>query len=64
MSPRHPLRPLLPVLVHGDDSVPRLLSDIGRFHHLPGRRLRPHLVDSETALEQAKAYARAERERL
>jgi hypothetical protein len=39
-------------------------------HLGPGRRARPsiprrnHLVDSETALEQAKAYARAERERL
>jgi hypothetical protein len=28
---------------------------------LPSRRLRPDLVDSETALEQAKAFARAER---
>ena len=27
---------------------------------LPSRRLRPDLVDSETALEQAKAFARAE----
>jgi hypothetical protein len=33
------------------------------FEDLPGRRLRPDLVDSETALEQAKAFARAERER-
>jgi hypothetical protein len=30
---------------------------------LPSRRLRPDLVDSETALEQAKAFARAERDR-
>lgn len=28
------------------------------------RRLRPDLVDSATALEQAKAFARTERERL
>jgi hypothetical protein len=31
---------------------------------LPSRRLRPDLVDSETTLEQAKAFARAERRRL
>jgi hypothetical protein len=31
---------------------------------LSSRRLRPDLVDSETALEQAKAFARAERGRL
>jgi hypothetical protein len=30
---------------------------------LPSRRLRPDLLDSEQALEQAKAFARAERER-
>ena len=30
---------------------------------MPSRRLRPDLVDSETALEQAKAFARAERGR-
>jgi hypothetical protein len=30
---------------------------------LPSRRLRPDLVDGEQALEQAKAFARAERER-
>jgi hypothetical protein len=30
---------------------------------LPSRRLRPDLVDSETALERAKAFARAERDR-
>jgi hypothetical protein len=29
---------------------------------VPGRRMRPELVDSETALEQAKALARAERD--
>jgi hypothetical protein len=31
---------------------------------LPSRRLRPDMVDSETALEAAKAFARAEQERL
>jgi hypothetical protein len=31
---------------------------------LPSRRLRPDLVDGETALEQAKAFARVQRERL
>jgi hypothetical protein len=31
---------------------------------LPSRRLRPEIVPSETALEQAMALARAERERL
>jgi hypothetical protein len=31
---------------------------------LPGRRLRPDLVDGETALEQAKTFARGQRERL
>jgi hypothetical protein len=30
---------------------------------LPGRRLRPEMLTSEEALEQAKAYARAVRER-
>jgi hypothetical protein len=30
---------------------------------IPGRRLRPDLIDGEQALEQAKAFARAERER-
>jgi hypothetical protein len=30
---------------------------------LPSRRLRPDLVDGRTALEQAEAFARAERER-
>jgi hypothetical protein len=34
------------------------------FEDLPGRRLRPEMVDRETALELAKAFARAERERL
>jgi hypothetical protein len=29
---------------------------------LPSRRLRPDLIDSETALEEAKAFARAERD--
>jgi hypothetical protein len=29
------------------------------FEDLPGRRLRPDLVDSETAFEEAKAFARA-----
>jgi hypothetical protein len=33
------------------------------FEDLPGRRLRPDLVDSETALELAKALAQAERDR-
>lgn len=33
------------------------------FENLPGRRRRPDLVDGETALEQAKAFARAERQR-
>jgi hypothetical protein len=33
------------------------------FEDLPSRRLRPDLVDGETALEQAKAFARAQRER-
>jgi hypothetical protein len=32
------------------------------FEDLRSRRLRPDQVDSETALEQAKAFARAERE--
>ena len=31
---------------------------------LPSRRLRPDLLTSEVALEQAKALARAERDRL
>ena len=31
---------------------------------LPSRRLRPDMVDKETALKQAKAFARAQRERL
>jgi hypothetical protein len=31
---------------------------------IPGRRLRPEIVPSEVALEQAKAIARAERNRL
>jgi hypothetical protein len=31
---------------------------------MPSRRLRPDLVDGETALEQAKTFARAARERL
>jgi hypothetical protein len=30
---------------------------------IPGRRLRPELLTSEVALEQAKAVARAERDR-
>jgi hypothetical protein len=30
----------------------------------PSRRLRPDLVDGETALEQARTFARAQRERL
>jgi hypothetical protein len=34
------------------------------FEDLPGRRLRPDPVDSETALELAKALAQAERVRL
>jgi hypothetical protein len=33
------------------------------WEDLPSRRLRPDLVDSELALEQDKAFARAERER-
>ena len=33
------------------------------FDDLPGRRLRPDTLTSEQALEQAKAYARAERDR-
>ena len=39
----------------------------GRYFYwddLPSRRLRPDLVDSEHDLEQAKAFARAQRERL
>ena len=31
---------------------------------LPSRRLRPDLVDGETALEAAKTFAQAQRERL
>ena len=31
---------------------------------LPSRQLRPDLVDDETALKQAKTFARAQRERL
>ncbi len=30
---------------------------------VPGRRMRPALVDSQAALERAKAFARAERDR-
>ena len=30
---------------------------------VPGRRLRPDILTSEVALEQAKAFARAERDR-
>jgi hypothetical protein len=33
------------------------------WEDLPGRRLRPDLVTSDVALEQAKAFARAERDR-
>ena len=33
------------------------------WEDLPGRRLRPDLVASDVALEQAKALARAERDR-
>ena len=33
------------------------------FDDVPGRRLRRGLLTSERALEQAKAFARAERER-
>ena len=33
------------------------------FDDLPGRRMRPEILTSEQALEQAKALARAERER-
>jgi len=33
------------------------------FDDLPSRRLRPELLTREAALEQAKAVARAERER-
>jgi hypothetical protein len=34
------------------------------WEDISGRRLRPDLVDSETALELAKALAQAERDRL
>ena len=34
------------------------------FDDIPGRRLRPDILTSEQALEQAKALARAERERV
>jgi hypothetical protein len=34
------------------------------WEDLPGRRLRPDLETSEVALQSAKAFARAERERL
>ena len=30
---------------------------------IPGRRLRPEMLTSEVALEQAKAFARAERDK-
>jgi len=43
---------------HGQSSV------FFYFEDLPGRRLRPDLVDGETALELAKALAQAERDRL
>ena len=33
------------------------------FDDVPGRRLRPEILTSEQALEQAKAYARAERDK-
>jgi hypothetical protein len=34
------------------------------FEDLPGRRLRPDLVYREQALKDARAFARAEREKL
>jgi hypothetical protein len=33
------------------------------FDDVPGRRLRPELLTSEQAMEQAKAFARAERDK-
>jgi hypothetical protein len=33
------------------------------WNDLPSRRFRPDLVDGETALEHARAFARAERDR-
>ena len=33
------------------------------FDHVPGRRLRRELLTSEQALEQARAFARAERDK-
>ena len=40
-----------------------LMKRIIYFDDLPGRRLRPELFTREQALEQAKAFARAERDR-
>ena len=56
------------------EAVPRRGSFEVRFSHgrpsqhfywedLPGRRLRSDLVASDVALEQSKAFARAERDR-
>ena len=39
-------------------------SEYFYWEDLPGRRLRPDLVTSAVALEQAKAVATAEREKL
>jgi hypothetical protein len=38
-------------------------SEFFYWDDVPGRRLRPEQIGSEAALEQARAFARAERDR-